>query len=277
MDNGTRVVFTYESQTVEFASVSDNDHILQIMRKLQTFYERDILERIRQLLDRRATAGAAIDAGAFIGTHSIYFARFCSLHPVISFEANARTFPTLLHNVRKNGLERIIVPINRALGSKRGQAEVVPGPPHNQGGSSVRYSAGDSADRVNVSTLDDEVEQGKLGSVALIKIDVEGAELAVLRGAMRTILTDLPLICIEVHTAGRLISMLSTLRRGHYWILDCLGYSPTYIVATTRVSFLRRLCVNSLWVMRAFVPASFSGTRWHLKRLAQVLAESLSS
>jgi FkbM family methyltransferase len=169
----SRVVFRCESQTVEFASVSEDDHILGVMRKLETFYERNVLERIRQLLARRATSGAAIDAGAFVGTHSIYFALFCSLRPVISFEANARTFPTLLSNVQENGLEGVVVPINRALGSRRGQAEVLSGPVDNQGASSVRYSAECSPGHVPVSTLDDEVNQRKLGPVVLIKIDVE--------------------------------------------------------------------------------------------------------
>ena len=269
-----RVVFGYESQTMEFASVSEDDYILGVMRKLQTFYERDVLERIRQVLAQGESSGAAIDAGAFVGTHSIYFARFCSLRPVISFEANAGTFPILLSNVRTNGLEGIVVPINRALGLRRGQAEVISGPMDNQSASSVRYLEEGSTGHVTVSTLDDEVSQRKLGLVALIKIDVEGAELEVLRGGIKTILANLPLMCIEVHTVRRLISMLLMLRHGQYWILDCLGYSPTYIVAVSRAPFLRRLSVNSLWVIRAFVPATFSTTRWYLKRVAQVLAAS---
>jgi hypothetical protein len=91
-----RVAFEYENQAIVFASVSDDDHILGLMRKRQTFYELDVLKRIRQLLARRATSGAAIDIGAFIGTHSVYFARFCSLLPVISSEANQHTFLILL-------------------------------------------------------------------------------------------------------------------------------------------------------------------------------------
>jgi FkbM family methyltransferase len=270
----SRVVFRYEGQTVEFASVSEDDHILGVMRKLETFYERDVLECIRQILARGAASGAAIDAGAFIGTHAIYFALFCPLRPVISFEANSATFPTLLSNVRRNGLEGIVIPINRALGSRPGQAEVLSGPADNQGASSVRYLAEGSTGNVPACTLDDEVNQRKLAPVAVIKIDVEGAELEVLRGGTKTILVDLPLLCIEVHTVRRLISMLSILRHGRYWILDCLGYSPTYVVAASRASLWRRVGVNSLWVIRALVPATFSTLRWYLKRLAQVLSVS---
>jgi FkbM family methyltransferase len=244
------------------------------MRRLETFYERDVLERVRQLLSSRTTLGAAIDAGAFIGTHSIFFALFCPVRPVISFEPNADTFPTLVLNIRSNGLEGNVVPVNRALGSREGRAVVVPGPVDNQGGSRVRYLAEGSTGRVPVSTLDDEVNQRKLGPVALIKIDVEGAELEVLRGGRSTILADRPLICIEVHTVSRLISTLRILRRGKYCVLDCLGYSPTYIVAPRSDSYLRRHGANSAWVIRALVPSSLSRTKWYLKRLAQVLAGS---
>ena len=270
-----RVVFEYESETVEFASVSNDDHILGVMRKLQTFYELDVLKRIRQLLARRATSGAAIDVGAFIGTHSVYFARFCSLRPVISFEPNAGTFPILLSNVRQNSLEDAIVPFNQALGSRPGRAKVLAAPANNPGSSSVRYLGDGSTGDVQVSTLDREVSEQQLGFIALIKIDVEGAELEVLRGGTKTILANLPLLCIEVHAVRRLIVMLTLLRPGQYWIMDCLGYSPTYILAPSRAWFLRRLCVNLLWVIRALVPLSFAKARWYLKRLAQVIARPL--
>jgi FkbM family methyltransferase len=271
----SRVVFRYEGQTVELASVSDDDHILGIMRKLHTFYELDVLERIRQLLAVRAMSGTAIDIGAFIGTHSIYFARFCSLCPVISFEANAATFPILLSNVRQNGLEHVIMPINRALWSTPGQADVLPGPANNLGSSNVHLLADGARGDVVVSTLDSELVGKNCGAVALIKIDVEGAELEVLRGGTKTILANLPLLCVEVHSLRHLIAVLTLLRPGQYWILDCLGFSPTYLLAPSRAAVLRRFCVNLLWVMRALVPLRFSKARWLLKRLAQVAARPL--
>jgi FkbM family methyltransferase len=242
------------------------------MQKSGTFYESDVLERLRSLVAARAAGSTAIDVGAFIGTHSVYFARFCGLRRVIAFESNPAAFAVLVANVHTNGLDDSVFPINKALGSQLGYADVVAGSSANQGTSRVRYTAEHAIDRVPASTLDDEIMGRDLGTVALIKIDVEGAELEVLRGASETIGRDRPVMCIEIHTPRHLMTVLATLYRNQYWILDCLGYSPTYILATGRPSLFRRRCVNVLWLVRAAVPAPFSAIRWYLKRLAQLLA-----
>ncbi len=271
-----RVTFEYERQRIQFASVSEEDHILQIMQKSGTFYESDVLERLKGLLAIRASGRVGIDVGAFVGTHSVYFARFCGLRRVVAFESNPAAFGVLLANVHANGVDDFVIPINKALGSRPGYADVVTDSNANQGSSRVRYALQDGLHRVPASTLDDESIGGNLGTVALIKIDVEGAELEVLRGACKTIQKDHPVMCIEVHTARHLMAVLAILRRDRYWILDCLGYSPTYILGSGQASLLRRACVNVLWLVRAAVPARFSTIRWYLKRLAKVVVADYS-
>ena len=87
------------------------------MRDSGTFYERDVLERVRAVLARAGRNGAALDVGSFIGKHSLFFARFCGLKRVLAFEANPNTFPTLEKNIGANGLTGTVMPANRALGS----------------------------------------------------------------------------------------------------------------------------------------------------------------
>jgi len=48
-------------------------------------------------------------------------------------------------------------------------------------------------------SLDDLVEELKLPRVDIIKIDVEGAGLSVIKGALKTISKDKPIIFFEVH------------------------------------------------------------------------------
>jgi hypothetical protein len=50
-----------------------------------------------------------------------------------------------------------------------------------------------------ISTLDELLEQGTIGPPDFLKIDVEGAELAVLQGATGTIRTCRPLMIVETH------------------------------------------------------------------------------
>ncbi len=263
-DFPTEVRFEYEGQPIMFRSVGENDHILGNMLRRSTFYELDVLERIRQRVKSRANA-AAVDAGAFIGTHSTYFAKFCGLSPVVAFEANPDTFPLLKHNIAANHLTDTVIPINKALGASQGHAVVDCAQRDNQGGSAVE-----------VSTIDIEVRalSGGVSNIALIKIDVEGTELAVLEGAMKTIRACRPVLCIEVHTLANLRKVISVLRHENYWIIDCLGYSPTYIVEPTSASYFRKAFVHLLWYVRAAFGGQSSKLthliRWYLRRLAQL-------
>jgi len=272
--SSSEVRFDYGGEPIAFRSVGRDDHILRDMQRRATFYERDVLERLRQRLEKRH-GGASIDAGAFIGTHAVYFAKFCGLKPVFAFEANPGTFPLLLHNIRINRLEDTVNPINRALGASRGYGRVIPADNTNQGHSSVTFDSEKRSESVHVRSLDDEVDAllGKSRSIALIKIDVEGAELEVLHGAKRTIRAHRPLLCIEVHNVQNLRKVLSVLSGDRYWIIDCLGYSPTYIIEATDAMFLRRLAVNLLWLVRATIPAESHRAcvlaRRHIRRLAQ--------
>ena len=273
----SEVRFDYRGEPVAFKSVDRNDHIIRDMQRRGTFYESDVLERLGQLLQKRPK-GVSIDAGAFIGSHSVYFARFCGLKPVLAFEANPDTFPLLLHNIQINNLADVVIPMNRALGASPGYGHVIPGGNTNQGHSSVSLDGEKKGASVCVCTVDDEVaallKEGL--SIALIKIDVEGAELEVLRGARRTITEHTPLLSIEVHSFRNLRRVLSLLRRDQYWIIDCLGYSPTYIIESTNASSLKRLLVNVLWLLRAAVPANSSRRGHRVKRRLRNLAQKFT-
>ena len=273
--------FTYEGQSIEFRSVDEKDHILGNMLRRNTFYEVDVLERIRERVKTRASA-AAIDAGAFIGTHSTYFAKFCGLSPVVAFEANPNTFPLLKHNIAANHLTETVIPIGKALGANPGYAVLDCTDTDNPGGSAVSFVPEALRGSVEVSTLDIEMQAllGRISNVALIKIDVEGAEVAVLKGAMKTISAQKPVLCIEVHTLVNLRKVLSILRHENYWIIDCLGYSPTYVLEPTTASYLHKTFVHSLWYVRtAFLDGQSSRLtyliRWYLRRFAQLASTGI--
>ena len=61
-----------------FRTFGGNDHVLKILRRTGRFYEEDVLvrlqDRYKASLRSKGEGGCAVDAGAFIGTHSIFLA-----------------------------------------------------------------------------------------------------------------------------------------------------------------------------------------------------------
>ena len=267
-DESDSVQFIYEDTLLDFTSVSSNDHILRMMRETKSFYEEDVLDFLRAELPSLPQRSTAIDAGTFIGTHSIFFAQFIGFSKVISFEANPSTFNVLQSNIAANRLGNIIRPINKALGSKLGHGQLDFIDETNGGSTSVKYSDEKNNEFV-ITTIDNETAGYDIDSVQLLKIDVEGFELEVLKGAQKTITKNAPLICIEVHTFPHLIRVLAMLRSNNYVVLDCLGASPTYILKVENRSFIHRQLNNLAWIFRSGIPTKYWRTRWYLKRIGQ--------
>src|SRR6185295_18609936 len=98
------IEFTYVGEHFAFADVDSDVHIGSIMKGTNTFYEADVLEQLRDRLGSQATRGVAIDVGAYVGTHSVYFARVCRFAGVIAYEPDPATFEVLRRNVQLNGI-----------------------------------------------------------------------------------------------------------------------------------------------------------------------------
>jgi FkbM family methyltransferase len=133
-------------------------------------YERPLLEHIY----RQGFSGVAVDVGANIGNHSLWFAAVCGL-PVVAFE------PVTHKELRRNveGYDVSVQPV--ALGAKPGRARHV--------GDWRLKPGGD----LPVVTLD---SFGLMG-VAFIKIDVEGMEPDVLAGTSDLLSREHPVIYAE--------------------------------------------------------------------------------
>lgn len=133
-----------------------------------------------------------IDIGAHIGCFAVPAARAvgASGH-VYACEAIPTTSVALQHTIEANGLQNVTV-VNRGLGSTAGSATFSV-----SGGSSAHGDLGGAGgDRatVEMGTLDALVQEYGLERVDFLKIDVEGWEVEVLRGAVKTIQTHRPVI-----------------------------------------------------------------------------------
>lgn len=149
-----------------------------------------------------------VDAGAHIGVASLVYASLAGPDTrVVAFEPNPFVFPLLVENSRVNGMR--VECFRLALGSDIGTADFFfDGADPNaslsrEAPGKYWYWEGRSKPemqtaRVAVTTLDQICAAiGLLPGV--IKLDVEGAELHVLKGARRTLRSHRPAILLETH------------------------------------------------------------------------------
>ncbi|MBL7848369.1 MAG: FkbM family methyltransferase [Cyclobacteriaceae bacterium] len=138
-----------------------------------------------------------IDVGANIGEVSMNLAQLVGPSGFVhSFEPDTATFRKLNRNVALNNFVNLrINPIG--LGDRDEQLVLQTEVPSNRGGSRIHRHLS-QGQRVQVITLDSYVTKQQPGPVSLIKIDVEGFELHVLRGAEHTLRQYKPVLFIEL-------------------------------------------------------------------------------
>ncbi len=135
----------------------------------------------------------ACDIGANIGTYTVPLARLVGpAGHVIAFEPNRPTCACLRQNIRQNRLSNVTL-LRAAAGPEAGTAGLVV-TADNLGEVHLAPPGDAENTRVTVTTVDAEVSRLRLHRVDYIKIDVEGFELAALRGATRTLAQNANLI-----------------------------------------------------------------------------------
>lgn len=155
-----------------------------------------------------------VDAGAYIGTHTLAFSRFVgpSGH-VVSFEPRREAFRLLQANVEAvNRLDNVRI-FNRALGTEDGSLELRPlatdAERANPGGqSAIGIHDPSSSYTVDIVTLDGL----DLDRLDLVKLDVEGAEPSIIAGARATIERHRPIVFVELNTIGLGVEVLAAMR-----------------------------------------------------------------
>jgi FkbM family methyltransferase len=160
----------------------EGDHI-------QAGYESDLLEAIR----RMNLTGTYLDIGAHVGHHAAFFRSKCEALQVIAVEPNPVVLPVLHQNAKQYDF----IVIAAAIHDTWDEVEVIQGPQGNTGMAHVIKS--DMAhvikgNHVAVLRLDD------LPEAALVKIDVEGMELAVLRSGIKMLEAHHPVLSVEAAT-----------------------------------------------------------------------------
>jgi FkbM family methyltransferase len=168
------------------------------------------------------------DIGAYIGLLTLFFAR--NGRQVISYEPNTRNHARLVDNLRLNGLKNVLVR-QVGVGSKPGVATMVASPLMLGGASmegdvvagTLNSNLHVLSEQVFITTLDGDIQEKALPKPDLVKIDVEGFELAVLVGARNTLLAHHPQLFLEMH--GETMSLKQKNAAEIVAYLNELGYT----------------------------------------------------
>lgn len=138
-----------------------------------------------------------IDAGGYVGDTALLFSSYTDKN-IHVFEASPSNMDIIRETIRLNHLENI-VPVSKALGEKSGTATFSLGE-RNSCNSLVERPGYNYPDHIEVPvvTLDDYVRENDL-EVGLIKVDIEGGEQLLLKGAVETIRTQHPILLISIY------------------------------------------------------------------------------
>ncbi|MEL6689456.1 MAG: FkbM family methyltransferase [Pseudomonadota bacterium] len=216
--------FNYRGENISMhLPQGDRDFIQRRILTIHSFYETPFLEAILSA-GVVAPGGVIVDAGANIGNHSVFFGRFLQASKVISFEPQPAVFETLQKNLDLNGIpgkaHRVM------LGAQKGEGAIDVFKPQNHGGTSFKAVEGGGTPMTTIDATLTKTDRSKL---KLIKIDVEGAQLDVLKGAQASIEAAKPVIWCEVFADER--AETESLLKG-------MGYRATKILKGDNAVFV---------------------------------------
>ncbi len=188
----------YNENGIPQLAVFSHDHI---SNRINVFgrYEGDNLYYIESLIkSRKLGNGACLDIGANVGNHALFFSHYFQM--VHAFEPARTPYDLLKINA---GLKNNIICHPFGLSDKCGTLRLsTPIDNIGMGSFDLKASSNENikTEKTLVMTLDS-LESLQELRIELIKIDVEGHELAVLIGASETIKRNKPIILFEQQAA----------------------------------------------------------------------------
>lgn len=164
-----------------------------------------------------------LDVGAFIGTHTLAFASMVGPHGAVhSFEPRAAIRALLERNVERNGYAQVRVH-GCALGTSAASFEVPAlnlDVEENFGGLALNDAAAAEGERETISIAS--LDELALGRVDLMKLDAEGMEADVLRGAAQTLRQYRPVLFAECNDLERGILTIQACRDYGYALFGAI-------------------------------------------------------
>lgn len=203
------------------------------LRRNRSFWLREPLESENvpfAMLRHLVRPGDVVyDAGANLGLYARYLVTCLGAGRVIAFEPVAENRSMLERNLELGGIASKVTLLPFALADEDGSAEFQVDDMQSASGTLSRVTGGEPClgrrmvglgpltAEVACRSLDSLAAEGELPLPDLVKIDVEGAEALLLRGARRLLGEHRPKLVIELHGAAVAREVLT--------ILEDLGYA----------------------------------------------------
>ena len=153
-------------------------------------YEIETLDFVASIIDGKEL----FDVGANIGSYTL------SLHNkakyIYAFEASKINIGYLNDNIKGNKIENVMT-VHKAVSDEDNKKIKLYLSPDTGGNNSIYERFNGEFETVETVTLDSFYANNEIPSVDLIKIDVEGAEFDVIRGASEVLDTFKPVLIIE--------------------------------------------------------------------------------
>lgn len=228
------VVIRHEGRKFRIAGISDDDLLFRRWRRSQKFYELELLEGIRRI----TTRGIFIDAGAHFGNHSLFFMAFCQCTTLIAVEPGLASHSRLRENLAANFPHHVdqIKAVRFILGDAGDDCRSLSSVDRTNTAS--RSVVPHGSEQCECTTIDKLIESLQLENepVSCIKVDTEGMELQVIRGAAKAIERWGPVIAAEAATDVDRVSIGQILEPFGYMQTDIrkIRGVPSYVWAVDR-------------------------------------------
>lgn len=189
MKNEIIKTFIFDNIKYKIKGIKDEHIFKQIFNNC--FYEIKLLNYIKKL----KIEGIYIDIGANIGNHSLFFANHCNSKKVISFEPEEECYNLLKYNIKENSKKEVLI-YNLGVWDVEREFFLKKFPNYKNMGLS-KIVGNESGDTYKIQTIKLDEFIGIVDKIGLIKIDVEGGELKILKGSVEIIKKFHPLIICE--------------------------------------------------------------------------------
>lgn len=211
----------FADKTFQFPDQSEPDFLHSRIKKSGTFYESEMLGYLQEHVNG---PGYAIDCGANIGNHALFFAGVLGLK-TLAVEPVSRNLGFLEQTVSLNNMSDTVEIVPKALDEKLGEVTMTLDDPGNHGMYAVGEGEGQVVQTVTVDHLTRDID----APIKLMKIDVEGFQDQVIRGATKTLAKHKPLIVAELSSFEEYSTFLSLIAPYGYVPVDVFNRTPTMV------------------------------------------------
>jgi FkbM family methyltransferase len=204
------------------------------------YYEKELGDLLKKTIK---PGDVFLDLGANIGYFSLLVANNSPSAKVISFEPVRGLFQNMNENISLNNIKNILT-VNAAVGEISEEKELFVSASDNLGMSSFHQPGNYSGktEKVKVVAIDDWFKTSGLSRIDIIKLDIEGSELAALKGMKEVLQKQKPILIVEVNPET--LSMFNLKPSNIYNYLKQLNFEGFLILENGRLEYLTQPEIN---------------------------------